>query len=159
LLERELASIPMHGTSPWRRKEQEKGTGIPTPIGMRLWRGSDGWASMKGSSGRARSTRRCSGRRGEGRRGAVSVVWRGRGGGAFYRLREEARRSSEGGRWPAAIEVDRGFNVLVMTLEVAVGKGKWGGRTVLFCWSRGAEAVSGKAPHDIGRGWRRLGCN
>jgi hypothetical protein len=32
----------------------------------------------------------------------VSAVWRGRGGGTFYGLGEEGRRSGEGGRWSAA---------------------------------------------------------
>jgi hypothetical protein len=37
--------------------------------------------------------------------------------------------------------------VSVMTLEGAVGEGKWGGVAVLFRWSGGLEAVSDKA-HD-----------
>jgi hypothetical protein len=55
---------------------------------------------------------------------AVSAAWRGRDRGAFYRLGEEERRSSEGGRRPAAIEVGRGFNALVTTLEGVVEEGK-----------------------------------
>jgi hypothetical protein len=35
--------------------------------------------------------------------------------------------------------------VLIMTLEGVVGEGKRGGGAVLFRWSRGLEAVSGKA--------------
>jgi hypothetical protein len=45
-----------------------------------------------------------------------------------------------------------------MTLEGAVGEGKRGGGVVLFRWSRGVEAVSGKACGGTGRGWQ-LGCN
>jgi hypothetical protein len=43
--ERELASVPVRGTSPWWHGEEEKGTGIPTLIGTRRRRGSDSWAS------------------------------------------------------------------------------------------------------------------
>jgi hypothetical protein len=92
-MERELTSVPVFRTSPWRCGEQEKGMGIPTPVGTRRWRGLDGLASAKGGGGRVSSMRRCSGRGGEGRRRAASAVWRGGGGGAFYRLGEEGRRS------------------------------------------------------------------
>jgi hypothetical protein len=83
--EREPTGIPMHRTSPWQHGKQEKGMGIPTPVGMRRQRGLDGWASMKGEGSQVSSMRRCSTRGGEGRRRATSVVWRGGDGGAFYR--------------------------------------------------------------------------
>jgi hypothetical protein len=82
--EHELTDVPMRGTSPWQHVEQGKGMGIPTPVVMRWWRGSDGWASVKGEGGEANSMRRCSTRGGEGRRRASSAVWRGGDGGAFH---------------------------------------------------------------------------
>jgi hypothetical protein len=103
--EHELTGVLVRGTLPWRRGEQEKGTGIPTPVGMRQQRGSSGRALAKVGGGGASSMRRCSGRGGEGRRRAVSVVWRGRGGGAFYRHGEEGKQLGEGGRRLTAIEV------------------------------------------------------
>jgi hypothetical protein len=119
---------------------------------MRQWRGLDGQASVKGGGGRASSTRRCSQRGGEGRRRALSAVWRGGGRGAFCRLREEGRRLGEGGRRPVAIEVGRGFNASVTELEGAVGEGKRGGGAVLFCWSRGAEAVRARCTSVLAEG-------
>jgi hypothetical protein len=98
--ERELAGVSMHRTSLWRQGEQEKGTGIPTPVGTRRRRGSDDQASVKGGGGGASSMRRCSRHGGEGRKRAASMVWRGKGGGTFYRLGEEGRRSGKGGRRP-----------------------------------------------------------
>jgi hypothetical protein len=83
LLECELTGIPVHGTSPCG--EQENGTGIPSPVGTRRRRGSDGRASAKGGGGGASSVRWCSGCGGEGRRGAASTVSRGGGESAFYR--------------------------------------------------------------------------
>jgi hypothetical protein len=65
------------GTSPWGHREQEKGLGIPTPVGTRRRRGSDGRASTKGCGGGASLMRRCLKRGGEERRRAVSAVWRG----------------------------------------------------------------------------------
>jgi hypothetical protein len=76
------------GTSPWWHGEQEKGAGIPTTVSTRWQRGSDGGALAKGGGSRASSMRRCSRREGEERRRAVSAVWSGRDGGAFYRLGE-----------------------------------------------------------------------
>jgi hypothetical protein len=63
------AGVPMHGTSPWQRGEQEEWMGILTPGGTSWWRGSDGRASSKGGSGGVSSTRRCSGHEVEERRG------------------------------------------------------------------------------------------
>jgi hypothetical protein len=83
--ERELTGVPVCGTSPWWHGEQEKGTGIPTPVGMRRWRGSDGGALVKGGGGGATSRRRCSRHGCEESRRAASEVWRGEDGGAFYR--------------------------------------------------------------------------
>jgi hypothetical protein len=82
---------------------------------------------------------------GEGRRRAASAVWRGGGRGAFYSLGEEGRQPSEGGRQSVAIDVSQGFNASAMTHEGVVGEGKRGGGAVLFHWSEGVEAVSGKA--------------
>jgi hypothetical protein len=81
----DLAGIPVRETSPWWHGEQEKGTGIPTPVGMRRRRGSDSWASVKGGGGGASSTRRCLSHEGEGRRRAASAVRRGGDGDIFYR--------------------------------------------------------------------------
>jgi hypothetical protein len=78
----------MCGTSLWGHGEQEKGTGIPTPVETGWWKGSDGGASMKGGSSGASSMKRCSRHGGEERRREVRVVWRGGDGGAFYRLGE-----------------------------------------------------------------------
>jgi hypothetical protein len=145
LPEHEVTGILMRGTSPWRHGEQGKGTGIPAPVGTRGWRGSDGRVLVKGGGGGARLTRRCTGHGGEGRRRAASAVWRGGGRGAFYSLGEEGRRPGEGGRQSAAIDVSQGFNASAMTHEGVVGEGKRGGGAVLFHWSGGVEAVSGKA--------------
>jgi hypothetical protein len=48
--------------------------GILTPGGTRRWRGSDGWASVKGGGDGASLTRRCSGREGEERGAGMSSV-------------------------------------------------------------------------------------
>jgi hypothetical protein len=45
--------IPVLGTLPWQRGEQEERTGILTPGGASGWRGSDGRASTKGGGGGA----------------------------------------------------------------------------------------------------------
>jgi hypothetical protein len=103
--ERELTGILVRGTSPWRCGEQEKGIGIPTPVGMRQRRGSSGRALANGGGSGASLMRRCSGRGGEGSRRAASAMRTGRGEGAFYRLGEEGRWSGEGGRRPMAIKV------------------------------------------------------
>jgi hypothetical protein len=86
----------------WGARE---GDGNPYPGWHEQQRGSSGRALAKVGGGGASSMRRCSGRGGEGRRRAVSVVWRGRGGGAFYRHGEEGRQLGEGGRRLTAIEV------------------------------------------------------
>jgi hypothetical protein len=78
-----LVGVPVRGTSPWCHGEQEKGMGIPTPIGMRQRRGSDGQASVKDEGGEASLMRMCSTCGGEGRRRVASAVWRSRDGGAF----------------------------------------------------------------------------
>jgi hypothetical protein len=64
-------------------EEQEKGTGIPTTVGTRRRRGSDGEALMKGGGGGASSMRRCSRRRGKETRTRASEVWRGGDGAPF----------------------------------------------------------------------------
>jgi hypothetical protein len=97
LPKRELTDVPVCGTSPWWHGEQEKGTRIPTPVGMRLRRGSDGGASVKGGGGGTSSMRRCSRHGGEERRRAVSAVWRGGGGGTFYRLEEAVEGTGDVG--------------------------------------------------------------
>jgi hypothetical protein len=98
-LDHELASIPVRVTLPWWHGEQEKGTRIPSPVGTRRRRGSNGRASAKGGRGGASSTRRYSRCESEGRRRAMSMVWRGGDGGAFYRG-GEGRRSARR-RWCA----------------------------------------------------------
>jgi hypothetical protein len=97
--ERELIGVPVRGTLPWWHGEQEKGAGIPTPVGTRRWRGLDGRASTKGGDGGASSMRRCSRCGGEGRRRAVSTEWRGGDKGTFYRGGEGRRSAMR--RWCA----------------------------------------------------------
>jgi hypothetical protein len=80
-----LTGVPVRGTSQWWHGEQEKGTGIPNPVGTRRQRGSDGRALMKGGGDRVSSMRRCLRCGGEGRRRAVSAVWRGGDRDTFYR--------------------------------------------------------------------------
>jgi hypothetical protein len=80
------AGVPVHGTSPWRRGEQEERVGILTLGGTSWWRGSDGRASAKGGSGGVSSTRRCSGREGEERRAKMSAVKMAGGVAPFYRV-------------------------------------------------------------------------
>jgi hypothetical protein len=77
--ERGRAGVPVLGTSPWRRGEQEERMGILTPGGMSWWRGSDGRASAQGGGSGASSTRRCSGRGGEGSRNERGEDGRGCG--------------------------------------------------------------------------------
>jgi hypothetical protein len=90
------AGVPVLGTSPWQRGEQEERTGILTPGGASGWRGSDGRASVKGGSGGANSTTRGSRHEG-GERGAdLSVVKMAGGVAPFYRV-WEAVLGSEGG--------------------------------------------------------------
>jgi hypothetical protein len=91
------ASVPVHGTSPWRRGEQEEWMGILTPSGTSWWRGSACRVSVKGSSGGASSTRRCSGNGGEERGAEMSVVEMVGGVVPFYRV-GEAVEGSRGGR-------------------------------------------------------------
>jgi hypothetical protein len=73
--ERELTGVPVCRTSSWGHEEQEKGMGIPTPVGTRRRRGSHGGASAKGGGGGASSMRRCLRHGGEERRRAASAVW------------------------------------------------------------------------------------
>jgi hypothetical protein len=88
--------VPVLGTSPWQCGEQEERTGILTPGGARGWRGSDGWASVKGGGGGANSMTRGSGCEG-GQRGVdLSVVKMAGGVAPFYRVRE-AVEGSRGG--------------------------------------------------------------
>jgi hypothetical protein len=92
----EHAGVPVLGTSPWQRGEQEERTGILTPGGASGWRGSDGRASAKGGGGGANSTTRVSGREG-GERGAdLSTVEMAGGVAPFYCVRE-AVEGSRGG--------------------------------------------------------------
>jgi hypothetical protein len=91
-LEEGRADVPVHGTSPWWRGEQEERMGILTPGGTRWWKGSDGRASVKGGGGRASSTRRCSGCGGEERGAGMSAVEKAGGVAPFYRVGEAGRR-------------------------------------------------------------------
>jgi hypothetical protein len=88
--------VPVLGTSPWQRGEQEERTGILTLGGASGWRGSDGRASAKGRGGGANSmTRgsRCEG----GERGAdLCTVKMARGVAPFYRVREVVEESGGG---------------------------------------------------------------
>jgi hypothetical protein len=68
------ASVPVHGTSPWWRGEQEEQMGILTPSGTSWWRDSNEQASVKGGGGGASSTRRLSGHGGEERGAEMSAV-------------------------------------------------------------------------------------
>jgi hypothetical protein len=92
----ELAGVPMHGTSPWRRGEQEEQMGILTPGGTRWWRGSDGRALAKGGDGRASSTRRCLEREGEERGAKKSTVKMAGVVAPFYRVRKAVEGSGGG---------------------------------------------------------------
>jgi hypothetical protein len=95
-LEGGRAGVPVLGTSPWQRGEQEERTGILTPGGTSGWRGSDGRASVKGGGGGANSTTRGLGSEG-GERGAdLSAVKMAGGVAPFYRVRE-AVEGSRGG--------------------------------------------------------------
>jgi hypothetical protein len=91
------AGIPVHGTSPWQRGEQEEQMGILNPGGTSWWRGSDGRESSKGGGGRVSLTRRCSGHEGEERRAKMSAVKMAGGVVPFYRV-WEAKEGSGGGR-------------------------------------------------------------
>jgi hypothetical protein len=95
------AVVPVHGTSPCQRGEQEEWVGILTPGGTSWWRGSDGRASAKGGDGGVSSTRRCSGHEGEERRAKMSAVKMVRGVAPFYRVRKamEERGGSQPARW------------------------------------------------------------
>jgi hypothetical protein len=98
------AGVPLHGTSPWWRGEQEERIGILTPGGTSWWRGSDGRVSAKGGGGGGSSTRRCSRREGE-ERGAEMRAVKMVGGVAL-----EAVDGSGGGRparWVLKISVTR----------------------------------------------------
>jgi hypothetical protein len=96
-LEEGRAGVPVHGTSPWQRREQEERMGIFTSGGTRWWRGSDGRALAKGGGGRASSTRRCSEREGEERGAEMSTVKMAGGVAPFYRV-QKAMEGSGGGR-------------------------------------------------------------
>jgi hypothetical protein len=90
------AGVPVLGTSPWQRGEQEERTGILTPGGVSGWRGSDGRASAKGGVGGANSMTRGSGREG-GERGAdLSAVKMAGGVAPFYMVREAVEGSGGG---------------------------------------------------------------
>jgi hypothetical protein len=86
------ASVPVLGTSPWQRGEQEERMGILTLGGTSWWRGSDGRASAKGGDGRASSTSRCLGHEGEERGVEMSTVKMARGVAPFYRVPEAVGR-------------------------------------------------------------------
>jgi hypothetical protein len=92
----ERAGVPVLGTSPWQRGEQEERTGILTPCGASGWRGSDGRASAKGRGGGANSMTRGSGRKGGERRVDLSAMKMAGGVAPFYRIRE-AVEGSRGG--------------------------------------------------------------
>jgi hypothetical protein len=80
--------VPVLGTSPWQRGEQEQRTGILTPGGVSGRRSSDGRASAKGGGDGANSMTRGLGREG-GERGAdLSAVKMAGGVAPFYRVRE-----------------------------------------------------------------------
>jgi hypothetical protein len=100
--------VPVHGTSPWWRGEQEERMRILTPGGTSWWRGSDGRASAKGGGVRVSSMRRCSGREGEVRRAKMSVVKMAGGVAPFYRVRE-AMEGSRGGRPVRWVLIPIGF--------------------------------------------------
>jgi hypothetical protein len=100
--------VPMHGTSSWRRGEQEERMGILTPGGPSWWRGSDGWASAKGGGGGVSSTRRCSGREGEERRAKMNAVMMAGGVAPFYWVRE-AMDGSRGGQPARWVLIPSGF--------------------------------------------------
>jgi hypothetical protein len=102
------ASVPVLGTSPWQRGEQEERMGILTPGGTSWWRGSDGRASAKEGGGGASSTRRCSGHEGEERGAEMSAVKMAEGVAAFYRVRE-AVEGSGGGRPARWVLIPVGF--------------------------------------------------
>jgi hypothetical protein len=87
------AGVPVLGTSPWQRGEQEERTGILTPGGASGWRGSDGQATVKGRGGGANLMTRGSGREG-GERGAdLSTVKMAGGVAPFYMVREAVEGS------------------------------------------------------------------
>jgi hypothetical protein len=102
------AGVPVHGTSPWRRGEQEERMGFLTPGGTSWWRGSDGRASVKGGGGGVSSMRRCSGREGEERRAKMSTVKMAGGVVPFYRV-WEAMEGSGGGRPVRWVLIPIGF--------------------------------------------------
>jgi hypothetical protein len=88
--------VPVLGTSPWQRGEQEERTEILTPGGASGRRGSDDRASAKGGGGGANSTTRGLGREG-GERGAdLSTVKMAGGVAPFYRAREAVEGSGGG---------------------------------------------------------------
>jgi hypothetical protein len=95
------AGVPVLGTSPWRRGEQEERMGIFTPGGTSWWRGLDGRASVKGCGGGASSMRRCSGREGDERGAEMSTVKMARGVAPFYRAQETVEGCGGGrpSRW------------------------------------------------------------
>jgi hypothetical protein len=96
-LEYGRAGVPVLGTSPWQRGEQEERTKILTSGGASGWRGSDGRASVKGGGGGANSTTRGSGRE-DGERGAdLSVVKMAGGVAPFYRVLEAMEGSRGSG--------------------------------------------------------------
>jgi hypothetical protein len=89
-------SVLVHGTSPWRRREQEERMGILTPGGMSWWRGSDGRASAKVGGDGASSMRRCSGHGGEERGVEMSAVEMVGDVAPFYRVGEAVEGSGSG---------------------------------------------------------------
>jgi hypothetical protein len=103
------AGVPVHGTSPWQRGEQEERMGIPTPGGTSWWRVSDGRASAKGGGGGASSTRRCSRRDGEERGAEMNAVKMAGGVAPFYRVWEamEGSGGSRPARWVLKTSVTR----------------------------------------------------
>jgi hypothetical protein len=102
------AGVPVFGTSPWQRGEQEEQMGILTPGGTSWWRGSDDRASVKGGGGGASSTRRCSGHEGEERGAEMSTVKMAEGVAPFYRVRE-AVEGSGGDRLARWVLISVGF--------------------------------------------------
>jgi hypothetical protein len=95
------AGVPVLGSSPWQRGEQEERMGIFTPGCMSWWWGSDGRASAKGGGGEGSSMRRCLGREGEERGAEMSAVNMAGGVAPFYRVREavEGSGGSQPARW------------------------------------------------------------
>jgi hypothetical protein len=162
--------IPVLGTSPWQRGEQEERMGILTVGGASGWRGSDGWALAKGGGGGANSTTRGSGHEG-GERGAdLSAVKMAGGVAPFYRVREAVEGTGGG-----AVRGTAGgaSSTLVMGVEVRgrpfdevemKGRGRRFNSTPTGCgwatdggvqsggkpvgWAAAARAGGGRRPRD-----------